>query len=86
MERFTGLIGIALIFGIAYLASNNRKAINYRLVLSGVGLQLLIAILVLKIPPVTAFFQKFSKTVADTQVNDPGISFTNRCLFQKLCI
>ncbi len=58
MERFTGLIGIALIFGIAYLASNNRKAINYRLVLSGVGLQLIIAILVLKIPPVTAFFQK----------------------------
>ena len=58
MERFTGLIGIALIFGIAYLASNNRKAINYRLVLSGVTLQLMIAILVLKIPPVTAFFQK----------------------------
>jgi len=58
MERFTGLIGIALIFGIAYLASNNRKAINYRLVLSGVTLQLVIAILVLKIPPVTAFFQK----------------------------
>lgn len=58
MERFTGLIGIALIFGIAVLLSNNRKAINIRLVLSGVGLQFIIAILVLKIPPVTAFFQK----------------------------
>ena len=58
MERFTGLIGIALIFGIAVLLSNNRKAINIRLVLSGVGLQFVIAILVLKIPPVTAFFQK----------------------------
>ncbi len=57
MERFHGLIGIALIFGIAILFSNNRKAINKRLVLSGVGLQFLIAILVLKIPPVTAFFQ-----------------------------
>jgi concentrative nucleoside transporter, CNT family len=61
MERFTGLIGIALIFGIAILASNNRKAINYRLVISGVGLQLLIAILVLKVPPVTAFFQALGK-------------------------
>ena len=58
MERFTGLNGIALIFGIAVLLSNNRKAINIRLVLSGVGLQFVIAILVLKIPPVTAFFQK----------------------------
>ncbi|HMN05696.1 MAG TPA: nucleoside transporter C-terminal domain-containing protein [Flavobacteriales bacterium] len=57
MERFQGLIGILLILGIAFLASNNRKRINYRTVFSGLGLQLLIAILVLKIPPVTRFFQ-----------------------------
>lgn len=57
MERFIGLIGIALILGIAFLASNNRKAINKRLVISGIALQLLIAVLVLKIPPVTKFFQ-----------------------------
>lgn len=57
MERFTGLIGIVLILGLAYLASNNRKAINLRLVFSGLLLQLAIAVLVLKIPPVTAFFQ-----------------------------
>ena len=36
MDRFIGLIGIALILGIAYLLSNNRKAINYRVV--GMGL------------------------------------------------
>ena len=58
MERFTGLIGVVVILGIAFLFSNNRKAINYRLVISGISLQFLIAILVLKIPPVTAFFQK----------------------------
>lgn len=57
MERFTGLLGIILILGIALLASNNRKAINKRLVISGMLLQLLIAVLVLKIPPVTRFFQ-----------------------------
>ena len=57
MERFIGLIGIVLILGIAFLASNNRKAINKRLVISGIMLQLLIAVLVLKIPPVTKFFQ-----------------------------
>lgn len=48
MERFTGLIGIALILGIALAMSNNRKAINLRLVLSGLGLQLALAIFVLK--------------------------------------
>jgi CNT family concentrative nucleoside transporter len=48
MERFTGLIGIVLILGIAYLMSNNRKAINLRLVLSGLALQLTLAVFVLK--------------------------------------
>ena len=50
MERFTGLIGIALIFGIAFLMSNNRKAINYRLVLSGLLIQIFLAVFILKIP------------------------------------
>jgi CNT family concentrative nucleoside transporter len=50
MERFTGLIGIVLIFGIAFLMSNNRKAINYRLVLSGIAIQLSLAVFILKIP------------------------------------
>ena len=61
MERFTGIIGIVLIFGIAFLFSNNRKAINYRLVLSGLALQIVLAVLVLKVPPVTRFFQTLGK-------------------------
>jgi CNT family concentrative nucleoside transporter len=48
MERFTGLIGIALIFSIAFAMSNNRKAINYRLVFSGIGIQLALALFILK--------------------------------------
>jgi CNT family concentrative nucleoside transporter len=48
MERYTGLIGIALIFGIAFAMSNNRKAINYRVILSGLGIQLLLALFILK--------------------------------------
>jgi CNT family concentrative nucleoside transporter len=61
MERATGLIGIILILGLAYLASNNRKAINKRLVISGLLLQTAIALLVMKVPPVTAFFQLLGK-------------------------
>lgn len=57
MERFQGLIGIVVILGIAYLASNNRSRINYRLVVSGILMQVVIAFLVLKVKPVTDFFK-----------------------------
>jgi CNT family concentrative nucleoside transporter len=61
MERFSGIIGIVFILGLAFLMSNNRKAINYRLVASGIGLQIVLALLVLKIPPVQYFFQVLGK-------------------------
>ena len=61
MDKFQGLIGVALILGIAFLFSNNKKNINYRLVVSGLALQLVIGILVLKIPAVTNFFQMLGK-------------------------
>jgi len=50
MERFTGIIGIVIILLLAYLWSNNRKAINYRLVITGLLLQILLAIFILKVP------------------------------------
>jgi CNT family concentrative nucleoside transporter len=50
MERFTGLIGIVVIFAIAFLLSNNRKAINYRLVLTGLVVQIVLALFILKVP------------------------------------
>ena len=57
MQRFHGLIGIGIILGLALVFSNNRRRINMRLVLSGLLLQWLIGILVLKITPVIHFFQ-----------------------------
>jgi concentrative nucleoside transporter, CNT family len=50
MDRFTGLIGLVMIFGLAFLMSNNRKAINYRLVITGFLLQLGLAFFILKVP------------------------------------
>jgi CNT family concentrative nucleoside transporter len=47
MDRWIGLVGIVVIFGIAYLCSANRKAIRWYTVLWGFGLQLLFAFLVL---------------------------------------
>ncbi len=57
MDRLQGLCGIALILGIAFLVSNNRRRINYRLVASGIALQVVIALLVFKVGPVGRFFQ-----------------------------
>lgn len=51
MERWMGLLGIAVILGIAFLFSSNRKAINYRLVISGLALQLSLALFILKTKP-----------------------------------
>lgn len=48
MERFHGLIGIVLILGLAFAVSGNRKAINYRVVFSGLLLQLTLALFILK--------------------------------------
>lgn len=50
MGRFTGVIGIIIILGLAYLWSNNRKAINLRLVITGIILQVVLAIFILKVP------------------------------------
>lgn len=61
MERIKGLAGIILVLGIAFLASTNRKRISPRVVISGLMLQLLVAILVLKVPAVNGFFLHLGK-------------------------
>jgi CNT family concentrative nucleoside transporter len=48
MGRFTGLIGLVVILGVAYLLSSHRNAIRLRILLWGLGLQFLFAILVLR--------------------------------------
>ena len=57
MERFTGLLGIVLILGVAFLMSNNRKAINYRTVGVGLLLQVLLAVFILKTSVGQSLFQ-----------------------------
>jgi concentrative nucleoside transporter, CNT family len=63
MQRFQGLIGIVFILGLAIAFSNNRRRINIRLVLSGIALQLMIGILVLKVEPVIYFFKLLGKVM-----------------------
>ena len=63
MQRFQGLVGIALILTLAVAFSNNRRRINIRLVLSGITLQLLIGIMVLKVEPVIYFFKLLGRAM-----------------------
>jgi CNT family concentrative nucleoside transporter len=56
MDRLHGLLGVALILGIAILFSNNRSRINWRLVVTGIALQTLIALLIFKVGPIAKFF------------------------------
>ena len=50
MERFFGIFGIILIFLIAFLMSNNKKAINYKTVVTGFLLQIFLAVFIFKVP------------------------------------
>jgi CNT family concentrative nucleoside transporter len=56
MERFTGVIGMAVLVGLAYLLSNNKKRINWRLVGVGLSLQVGFAILILKGSVLASYF------------------------------
>lgn len=48
MARFTGLLGLVVLLGVAYALSTNRNAIRWRTVAWGLSLQVLFAFLVLK--------------------------------------
>ena len=48
MGRFTGLLGLVVFLGLAYAFSTNRRAIKWRTVAWGLGLQVLFAFAVIK--------------------------------------
>ncbi len=51
-----GIVGLAVLVGIAFLVSNNKRSINWRLVLSGFALQIVFAILILKGRELSVYF------------------------------
>ena len=56
VQRITAFFGIFVLLGIAWLLSNNKKKINYRIVIWGILLQLIFAILILKTGPGQSIF------------------------------
>ncbi len=58
MGRFTGLLGIATMLTLAYLFSTDRKAIRFKTILWGLGLQFAFAFFVLRFEIGRLIFQK----------------------------
>ena len=50
MEHYIGIVGLAVILGLAYTASLDRKAIKLRVIVWGLALQFAFALFVMKIP------------------------------------
>jgi len=73
---YTGFIGIFALLMIAYLLSNNRKAIKFETIFWGLGLQAFFGIIILKIPFIKSqffFVDKIFKTLIS--FSDKGSDF-----------
>ena len=57
MGRFTGILGLLTMLGLAYAFSTNRRAIRLKTVLWGLGLQIAFAWFVLRVPAGQRAFQ-----------------------------
>ena len=63
MGRFTGILGLLTMLGLAYAFSTNRRAINRKTVVWGLGLQVVFAIFVLRIHVGQVLFQRAGDAV-----------------------
>jgi len=60
-DLFRAILGVTVLLAICYFLSSNRKAINWRLVAIGMGLQLVLAFFILIVPGVSSIFDWISK-------------------------
>ena len=58
LTRLTGLIGMAMIIVVGWLMSRDRKAIDWRVIATGLVLQVIFAIFVLRVPLGQEIFRK----------------------------
>lgn len=63
IAQFQGLLGIATILVLAWLLSERRTGISPRLILAGLGMQLVLAMALLWLPPVKALFVHLNELV-----------------------
>jgi CNT family concentrative nucleoside transporter len=61
MDYIRGFVGIALLVAFAYFLSKDRKAVSWRLVLTGLALQFIAGFLILRVPMVAEIFRSVSE-------------------------
>ncbi len=69
--RLVSVLGMFVILGVAWLASKNRKAINYRAVAAGTLLQVVLGALIMRVPLGQRFFLFLNDIIVKL------LSFTN---------
>ena len=62
-----GALGLVVLIGVAWLLSEKRSAVPWRLVASGLALQFALALLLLRVEPVTAALQELNDLVLALQ-------------------
>ena len=76
MKVIMSLLGIAVVFGFMYLLSSDRKNIPYKTVIKALGIQLLIAVVLLKFPLGRYVVHKISDVVTSVlNCGKDGIAF-----------
>ncbi|MTJ80881.1 MAG: nucleoside:proton symporter [Telmatospirillum sp.] len=71
-----GLLGMAGLLGLAWILSEDRRAIPWRTVLAGLALQLALALLMLKVPGTAGIFLLLNRIVDALQAaTDAGTGF-----------
>lgn len=65
MALLNGLIGLCSLLGLLYLLSENRRRISWRTILPALGLQLALAVMVLKVPLVGQVFSVVSGFIVE---------------------
>ena len=75
-DRAISTLGLFVMIGIAWLCSNNRRAVPWRTVAWGVGLQFGLGVLLLKTPVGSVFFDAMNVLVAAlTRYTEAGVEF-----------
>ena len=61
---FRVVLAMAVLCGFAWVMSSNRRAFPWRVVLGGIGLQILIGFVLLRIPLTSRLFEAFARQVS----------------------
>lgn len=76
MERLIGIVGVAIMVVLALALSSRRRSVSWRLVLTGIGLQIVLAWLLIAFPPVVHVFEVLAHGVnAIIGATQSGVGF-----------